>query len=145
MMKTRFILIIGLFFWQLQAFTQTREISGRVIDEQGNPVTYANIWLENSVEGTSSDNEGFFRFNSSATGEGCLIVSMIGYHEVRLQAPIKEMHDLQILLREIPLNLDEVVVQAGSFILKGTSTVDRKSAVDVATTAGSEGDLIKAL
>ncbi len=145
MMKSRFILIIGLFFWQLQAFTQTREISGRVIDEQGNPVTYANIWLENSVEGTSSDNEGFFRFNSSAAGEGCLIVSMIGYHEVRLQAPIKEMHDLQILLREIPLNLEEVVVQAGSFILKGTSTVDRKSAVDVATTAGSEGDLIKAL
>lgn len=144
-MKTKQILFIGLIFWQLQSFAQTREVSGRVIDEQGSPVAYANIWLENSVEGTSSDNEGFFRFNSHATGEGCLIVSMIGYHEVRLQAPINEMHDLQILIREIPLNLDEVVVQAGSFILKGTSTVDRKSAVDVATTAGSEGDLFKAI
>ena len=145
MMKTKQILFIGLIFWQLQAFAQTHEVSGRVIDEQGSPVAYANIWLENSVEGTSSDNEGFFRFNSHATGESCLIVSMIGYHEVRLQAPINEMHDLQILIREIPLNLDEVVVQAGSFILKGTSTVDRKSAVDVATTAGSEGDLFKAI
>ncbi len=79
-MKTKQILFIGLIFWQLQAIAQTREVSGRVIDEQGSPVAYANIWLENSVEGTSSDNEGFFRFNSHATGEGCLIVSMIGYH-----------------------------------------------------------------
>lgn len=145
MMKTAVLFLVTALLWQAGVKAQTQVISGKVVDEQGNPVAYANIWLENSVEGTSSDNEGFFRFNSLATGEGCLIVSMIGYQEVRLQAPIKDMHDLQILLREIPLNLDEVVVQAGSFILKGTSTVDRKSAVDVATTAGSEGDLIKAL
>jgi hypothetical protein len=145
MMNARVLFLLVLVLWQAGVKAQNREISGRVFDEQGQPVAYANIWLENSLEGTSSGEKGEFRFSSSATGEVCLIVSMIGYHEVRLQAGISEMRELQILLKEVSLDLEEVVVQAGSFILRGTSAVDRKSSVDVATTAGSEGDLIKAI
>ena len=144
-MKTIILYLIAAVLWQAGAIAQTREISGRVVDEQGHPVAYANIRLENSLEGTSSDRDGLFRFSSDARGEGCLIVSMIGYQEVRLQADISAMQELQILLREIAVDLEEVVVHAGSFILRGTSSVERKSAVDVATTAGSEGDLFKAI
>lgn len=140
MLGTILLLIPHLF-----VISQTTIISGRVVDEQGHPVAYANIRLENSLEGTSSDSDGLFRFSSDTRGEGCLIVSMIGYQEVRLQADISAMQELQILLREVAVDLEEVVVHAGSFILRGTSSVERKSAVDVATTAGSEGDLFKAI
>lgn len=124
---------------------QTTIISGRVVDEQHNPVPYANIYIVNSVEGTSSDNDGHFRFETSSTGVKQLAISLIGYKDYLLETDVAKMHALTIMLEEIPLHLDEVVVQVGSFIIKGTSSIENKGSVDVATTAGSEGDLFKAL
>ena len=132
-------------FSPLLVMGQTTIISGRVIDEQHNPVAYANIYIINSVEGTSSDGDGNFRFETSATGIKQLAVSMIGYEDYLLEEDVAKMQELTIRMKEIPLHLDEVVVQVGSFILKGTSSIENKGSVDVATTAGSEGDLFKAI
>lgn len=144
-MKTIHLIVIMLLLPQFPAMTQTTTITGRVVDGQHNPVIYANIYIVNSIEGTSSDNEGRFRFETSATGIIRLAVSMIGYEDYLLEKNVTEMQNLTIILKEIPLHLDEVVVQVGSFILKGTSSIENKGAVDVATTAGSEGDLFKAI
>ena len=144
-MKTRMVFTLLSLLSSLLVVGQTTIISGRVIDEQHNPVPYANIYIVNSVEGTSSDDDGNFRFETSVTGVKQLAVSMIGYEDYILEEDVAKMHALTIMLKEIPLHLDEVVVQVGSFIIKGTSSIENKGSVDVATTAGSEGDLFKAL
>ncbi|NLY25565.1 MAG: carboxypeptidase-like regulatory domain-containing protein, partial [Bacteroidales bacterium] len=144
-MKTRMVYTLLSLFSPLLVAGQTTHISGRVVDAGHNPVPYANIYIVNSVEGTSSDDDGNFRFETLSTGVKQLAVSMIGYEDYLLEEDVAKMHALTIMLKEIPLHLDEVVVQVGSFIIKGTSSIENKGSVDVATTAGSEGDLFKAL
>ena len=144
-MKSKIVFTVLFLLSALLVTGQTTIISGRVVDARQNPVTYANIYIVNSVEGTSSDNDGQFRFETSSTGVKQLAVSMIGYKDYLLETDVTKMHALTITLEEIPLHLDEVVVQVGSFIIKGTSSIENKGSVDVATTAGSEGDLFKAL
>ena len=144
-MKSKMLFTMLSLISPLLVVGQTTIISGRVIDARHNPVSYANIYIVNSVEGTSSDDDGNFRFETSSTGVKQLVVSMIGYEDYLLEEDMTKMHALTIILKEIPLHLDEVVVQVGSFIIKGTSSIENKGSVDVATTAGSEGDLFKAL
>ncbi|MBK5195648.1 MAG: carboxypeptidase-like regulatory domain-containing protein [Proteiniphilum sp.] len=78
-MKPKMLLTILLLIPQLLVMGQTTVITGRVVDGQHNPVAYANIYIVNSIEGTSSDDDGRFRFETSATGIIRLAVSMIGY------------------------------------------------------------------
>ena len=54
-------------------------ISGSVIDMNNNAVTGANVYLEGTNDGSSTDSSGNFNFTASESGPLLLIVSMMGY------------------------------------------------------------------
>lgn len=144
-MKTIILLIFTLTICEVCIIAQNKLITGKVLDVKSNPISYANIYIESSMEGASSSENGEFKFETSKNGVVKLIVSMIGYESYLLEDDVSKMNNLTIVLKETPLNLNEVLVQVGSFVLKGTSSIDKKGSIDVATTAGSEGDLFKAI
>lgn len=144
-MKTIILLMFTLTICEVCVIAQNKLITGKVLDVKSNPISYANIYIESSMEGASSSENGEFKFETSKNGIVKLIVSMIGYESYLLEDDISKMNNLTIVLKETPLNLNEVLVQVGSFVLKGTSSIDKKGSIDVATTAGSEGDLFKAI
>ena len=121
-------------------------ISGVVTDIEGNKITGANIYLENTFDGTSSDSSGAFQFETTVQGNYRLVVSFIGYDEWATELTIES----EDLFREVKLTvaanrLDMVELTAGSF-----EASDRKKAVllkplDIVTTAGATGDIIGAL
>lgn len=122
------------------------KISGIVTDEQGNPVTGANVYLENTFDGTSSDAEGKFSFTTEAEGDYRLLVSFIGYQDWAKEVKIGKEDLFQNVSLLLTVNeLDMVELTAGSF-----EASDRKKAVllkslDIVTTAGASGDIIGAL
>ena len=63
-------------------------IVGTVTDEDGNPIIYANVYLKNTFDGSSSDDMGSFAFDTTESGNQTLIVSYIGYETY------EETHDL---------------------------------------------------
>jgi len=117
-MKAKALLIFLLAVSQVYVVGQTRLISGKVVDIKNNPVPYANVYLANSMEGTSSAENGQFKFETSKDGIVKLIVSMMGYESFYLEDDVSKMHDLIIILKENSLDLDEVVIRAGNFILR---------------------------
>ncbi len=137
----RKILFVLLQFLVFQLAAQVK-IAGTVLDKNNEPITGANIFIQNSYDGTTSDSLGNFTFTTDLNGEQTLIISFVGYKTKGLELNISEaIHDLKIILEEDVSELNEVVINAGTF-----EASDKKKSVllkpmDIALTAGANGDV----
>ncbi|MDR1402168.1 MAG: carboxypeptidase-like regulatory domain-containing protein, partial [Tannerellaceae bacterium] len=88
--------------WQ----TDSRQITGRVLDERGEPVIGANVVEKGTANGTITDIDGNFSLNIS---QGAIIqVSYIGY--LTKEMPAGERSYLDIAIIEDTQRLEEIVV-----------------------------------
>lgn len=144
-MKTIFILSF-LLLLQTGIFAQVT-ISGKVTDEKKLPLSGASVFLQETYDGTTADSLGNFSFNTSRKGIQQLSVTFIGYKPFlrKLDLDSAKTISLNIVLQESDDQIDEVVINAGSF-----EAGDEKKAVilrmfDVATTPSAQGDIFGAL
>jgi len=146
--KNQFIIIIVLTIlgalMPFVAFSQTT-ISGLITEKNGTPILGANIYLEGTYDGSSSNEHGNFTFETSETGEQILIVSFLSFENFTLQAVVSQMKNLTIILKEDVNSLDTVVINAGSFEASDNSKVSVLKPLDVVTTASALGDFVGAL
>jgi outer membrane receptor for ferrienterochelin and colicins len=84
-------------------------LSGRVVTESGKPVSEANVWLEYTNIGTSTDANGHFSLSNIPGGKYILRASSLNYEGVRLQVESSGT-DIQLVLKDSPFKLNEVVV-----------------------------------
>ena len=87
---------------------QQKTVSGRIVDEQGDPVIGANVVEKGTTNGTVTDADG--RFSLSVASNCVLHVSYIGYLDEEVQ--ISGRTSVNITLREDTKSLEEVVVVA---------------------------------
>lgn len=98
----------------------TFQITGSVKDSQtNNPLPFANVFINNSTMGTSTNENGFFRLPIEQAGKYKLVVSYVGYeiHEREIEITLPAQADLSITIGTIFLSpvqkfLDEVQVTA---------------------------------
>ena len=120
-------------------------IVGTVKDEEGNPIIYANVYLKDTFDGTSSDDKGSFAFETYETGIQTLIVSFIGYESYIKEYDIDANITLNIVLKELITKADEVVITAGSFGASDDEKVIVLDPIDIVTVASSRGEISGAL
>ncbi len=140
----RFIISIVLVISNILSLYSQVTISGTVTDSSGIPIIGANIYVEGTYDGTSSDDTGFFSFTTSETGEQVLVVSFLSFETYTLTASIDDMKSLKIKLREDVNSLDSVILNAGTFAAGDNSKVSVLKPLDIVTTAGAAGDYIGA-
>ncbi|MFS4447043.1 carboxypeptidase-like regulatory domain-containing protein [Maribacter sp. 2307UL18-2] len=138
------ILLITCLFYTLISLSQTT-ISGLVTDVKGNPIEGANIYLDGTYDGASSDAKGGFTFETTETGTQNLIVSMVGFDTYMQAGDISYLKDLKIELAEAINQLTGVTLTAGSFQAGDNSKVSVLKPLDIVTTAGAAGDFVGAL
>ncbi len=120
---------------------QTIEISGTVSDENGIPIPGANISLEGTTLGTSSDFDGNYSI-SAATGQ-VLLFSSIGYQDVSV--PVGSDAVINVTMKE-GTSLDEVVVTALGISREKRSLGYATQEVEGdALNRGKQGDVANAL
>ncbi|WP_405383894.1 DUF5686 family protein [Maribacter sp. LLG6340-A2] len=119
-MKDIVFAILGLLCFMASAQTK---VGGIVVDELGEPVSFANVFFKNSTEGTITNDDGRFYLESDADYT-TLIVSFIGYTEHELELTSKVMYDLTITLGEAAEQLNEVVLIAGKQSKKNNPAID---------------------
>ncbi|GAB2777223.1 TonB-dependent receptor [Salinimicrobium soli] len=141
-MKTTILLFFLITLTSLQAQVQ---ISGTVKTKNGAPVPGANVYIEGSYDGATTNEQGNFRFTANSTGSQTLVVSFISYETFKKKMEVSQMHDLQVVLREDVTSLGAVVLSAGTFSAGDNSKVNALKPLDVVTTAGVAGDFIAAL
>ncbi len=100
------ITLLLLFCIPVISFAQT-EISGKIIDEQGEPVPFATVMEDGTSNGTTTDENGRFLFKVSKLPT-TLVASFIGF-TTKKQYVTSETNII-ITLKEEGVGLDEVVV-----------------------------------
>ena len=106
-----FALLFGAF--QTQVCSQTVSvISGKVTDNEGNPLPGASITIEGTLLGVQSASDGTFAFKDLTDGSYKLIVSFIGYESYTHELIHKGKSDINIILNQRSLVTDEVIISA---------------------------------
>ena len=121
LMKRYFSIIIFLFSFTV-ASAQTK-VSGRVFDENNEPVAYASIVFKGSIEGTTTDENGRFYLESKKTWQ-TLIVSFLGYETLEYAFTKKVNYNMKFVLKEEANTLNEVVIVTGKQPKKNNPAID---------------------
>lgn len=129
----------------MTAWSQT-EISGTVKKENGDPIPFANVLIENTYDGTTADESGNFSFQTDARDSVVVVVRALGFYERRYPTALgNRTVVIKISLREQVNELSAVTISAGAFIASDESRRTVFRAVDIATTAGATADIAGAL
>ncbi len=115
------------------------------MDNKGNPINGANVYLEGTYDGASTHENGGFSFETAETGTQTLIISMIAYETFIQVADVSYFQNLKITLQEAINQLTGVTLTAGTFEAGDNSKVSVLKPLDIVTTAGAAGDFVGAL
>ena len=141
-MRSLFTFLLTFIIYTTNAQTT---ISGTVTDTSKQPIIGANVYLDGTYDGGSTDENGFFSFTTSETGVQSLTVSFLSFETSTLTQEVVTMQNLQIRMREDVNSLDSVVLNAGTFSAGDNSKASVLTPLDIVTTAGANGDYIAAL
>jgi len=95
-MKTILFLLIS--------FSISAQINGVVVTEKGTPIPFVNIWVENENIGTTSDENGAFKINT--TDAKAIVFSSVGYESKK--TAVKD--NQKVVLQEAIYKLDEIIL-----------------------------------
>lgn len=105
----------------------------------------ANIYLNGTYDGTTTNDEGKFSFSTSQKGVQSLIVSYLSYETFTKTAEVTSLKNLIIKLKDDINSLDAVVINAGTFEANEKAKVTVLKPLDIVTTASAAGDFLGAL
>ena len=89
--------------------TPHNTITGRVIDDKGQPVPGAAVMIKGSSKGVSANAEGFFTI--AAESGATLVIRSIGYQAQ--EVVLKSENNLSVRLKSVATELNEVTVSYG--------------------------------
>lgn len=120
-------------------------ISGKVLDEKKQPLQGANVFIDGTYDGTSSDADGNFKFSTAAKGTQVLKITFLTFETLSQEITIENYKSQTFILRESINSLDAVVINAGMLEAGDKARVAVLKPLDIVTTAGSAGDIVSAL
>lgn len=141
-MKTFYTLV--LLFLSFTVLAQN-EISGTVLDEKNKPIAGANIYIDGTYDGATSDENGKFSFSTTTTGNQTLVISFVTYETLSIAIDVTNYKNKTVKLRESVNSLDAVIVTAGTFDAGEKARISVLKPLDIVTTAGAMGDIVSAL
>ena len=138
------ILFLLLTITQFSILSQTT-ISGKVSDAKGNIILGANVYLDGTYDGGSTNEKGEFTFTTKETGVQTLIISFVSFETFIKIDDVSSLINLQIKLRDDINALDAVTINAGTFKAGEKAKVTVLKPLDIVTTASAVGDVLGAL
>lgn len=141
-MKNIFTLLFLTF--SIATFAQ-QTVSGKVVDEKGRPIAGANVFIEGTYDGDSSNEQGNFSFQTTVTGKQKLVVTFLTYETLNQEITVEDFKNKTVKMKESVNTLDAVVITAGTFESGDKARTSVLKPMDIVTTAGAAGDIIGAL
>lgn len=138
------ILFIFFILSHLNVFSQFK-ISGKVVDSNKKPIVGANVYLDGTYDGTSTNEKGEFLFTTEETGHQTIVISYVSFETFIKTEDVKKLNNLVVKLRDDVNTLDAVTINAGTFKTGEKAKVTVLKPLDIVTTASAVGDVLGAL
>ena len=146
---TTVIVAVGL---TSSAFAQNAILRGNVIDKNsGDPIPFANVYLEGTTKGTTSDIDGFFNLSEIDAGAYKLTATFLGYDTVSVDVTLKKnsIEYQSLYLSEVSVNIGVVNISAAKQTDKTEVKVSRISVtprqIKALPSVGGEADIAQYL
>lgn len=101
------ILLFAFFMVAATALAQTKNVTGTVVDNFGDPVTGANVVIKGTTEGTITDIDGNYSL-SNVSDNATIVVSFIGFTSQEFKVGNRNV--INVKLEEDSQTLEDVVV-----------------------------------
>jgi outer membrane cobalamin receptor len=122
------------------------KLYGYVTDEDNKPLQHVNVFILNTLEGSTTNEDGYFSFSTKQKDKIEILAGMVGYKKSSVILNLKENINLpiNIILVGNAIATEEVVISASSFGSdKGKGIV--LTGIDIITTPGGAADIFQAL
>jgi hypothetical protein len=107
-----------------QQAPQKRVLMGRVVDAEGNGISFASVWRENSLQGTAADSAGYFRLTINEEDSLVLLkISSVGYAGRTIQFDITKGNAIPAILLERDDLMGVVIVGMVAPVKKKTTMI----------------------
>lgn len=116
-------LFLFLFLCSSIAIWGQTKVSGKIYDENDNPIPYVNVVFPNSSTGTISDENGKFYIQSDESYSQVRF-SFMGFETKTLTLKESVNYDMKVVLKEDSAQLSEVIVYSGKTSKKNNPAID---------------------
>jgi len=133
------------------SYSQTGMVKGRIFNNKNNePIPFANIIIEGTSIGSTSDLEGNFQFSNVKPGYLKLVSSYIGFEKfisTEFMVSNGKTKYIDIPMKEVSINLSEVEIKSKVFRRDEESPLSMKSIgiAEIEKSPGSNRDISKVL
>ncbi|MBL4604777.1 MAG: carboxypeptidase-like regulatory domain-containing protein [Flavobacteriaceae bacterium] len=87
------------------------QIKGKITDSKGNPLSFVSIYLDKTVTGTTSNDNGFYELSLKKTGNHIVVFQFLGYKTLKKTISITRFpFELNAVLQDEQVVLDEVTI-----------------------------------
>lgn len=125
---------------------QDTKISGKVTGEENTPLNGANVVIEGTIDGATTDSTGYYEFETSKTGLQNLLFTYLEYNEKRQTITIEagKPIELNIKLKKSEVETEEIIITASSYT-SGQQSQVTITPLEIVRIPGSDGDLFRAI
>lgn len=120
MIKRFLLFLVLLSVIAMSAFSQTRQITGKVIDKSGEALIGVSVGIKGTSQGATTDVNGSFKLNIPSVGNTVLVVRYIGFKSKEIT--VGSQNNFNITLEDDTKSLDEVVVVGYGTVKKSDLT-----------------------
>lgn len=139
------LLLLTVFSFGIQAADAQSTISGKVTDYSGKPIPGVSVYLDNTIDGGTTDSSGIFKFVTEEKGAQTIVAEEMSYQSAGLPITVDgDIADVVVRMKQSKIQLQNVTVTAGSFEASASEGTILKP-LDIVTTAGAQADVIKAI
>lgn len=114
------------------------EVSGQVLDVDGEPLAGVNIRVKDKLIGTTTDGNGMFSLSIKQDPPLILVFSIVGFQTEEVDITNANTTDLEIRMQEQTFLGEEVVVSASRVeqsILKSPVSIEKMDVIEIQTSA----------
>ncbi|CAL2089620.1 DUF5686 and carboxypeptidase regulatory-like domain-containing protein [Tenacibaculum sp. 190524A05c] len=91
----------------------TAQIKGKVVDKNNQPLPFVSVYLQNSLSGTTTNDNGLYILETKKTGKQTVVFQFLGFKTLKKEIQIDSFpFELNVKLSEEEVQLEEVTVNS---------------------------------
>ncbi|TCP28102.1 carboxypeptidase-like protein [Tenacibaculum skagerrakense] len=93
--------------------TSFGQIKGKVVDKKNQPLPYVSVYLQNTLSGTTTNDNGAYILETNKTGKQTVVFQFLGFKTLKKEVLIESLpFELNVQLIEEEVQLNEVTVNS---------------------------------